>query len=348
MRFRTFPNTDLVVSEVGFGLWTIATGWWPETQSGDDAIRLLRDAQALGISLYDTADVYGDGYGETILRDALGDRRDEIVIATKGGYDLYNHPDQRGQRERPQDFSPAFLKMAVERSLQRLGTDRIDFYQLHNVKMEHILDDDLFAAMEELVDEGKLRYYGTALGPAIGWQVEGVAAIRRQRGVGMQVIYNLLEQDPAREFFGAAQRHGHGFLVRVPHSSGMLEGKYTPETVFPPHDHRRHRPRSWLLNGLQKIAQLDFLTRGGALTLGQAALKFCLAEPTVMAALPNIYDHEQLAEFAAAPDQPDLTAAELAQIAELYQCNFGLDEPPMKFKGIDPASAEAQAELAAG
>lgn len=346
MRTRTYPGTDLTVSELGFGVWTVSTGWWPETQSGDDAVRLLRRAMDLGVTLFDTADVYGDGQGETILREALGDRRDELVIATKGGYDFYHHPPTKGQRERPQDFTPEFLRFAVDRSLERLGTDRIDLYQLHNVKMAHVLADDLYAALDDLVAAGKIRYYGTALGPAIGWVVEGVAAIRLGRGVSQQIIYNLLEQDPGRELFAAAREHPHGFLVRVPHSSGMLEGHYTAETVFPPGDHRRHRPRSWLLNGLRKIAQLDFLTRDGAVTLGQAALKFILAEPTVMAALPNIYTEDQLVEFAAASDQPDLTAEELSRVAELYAANFGVVEEPMAFKGLDPTSDEARGVLA--
>jgi aryl-alcohol dehydrogenase-like predicted oxidoreductase len=177
--------------------------------------------------------------------------------------------------------------------------------------------------------------------------VEGQAALRRRRGCSTQIIYNVLEQHPGRELCDEADAAGSdmGFLVRVPHSSGMLEGKYTADTVFPAHDHRRHRPRSWLLNGLQKIAQLDFLTHGGAMTLGQAALKFILAEPRMMSTLPNIYDREQLAEFAAAPDKEDLTAEDLARVAELYAGNFGLDEPPMNFKGLAPDSAEARALL---
>src|ERR1035438_787594 len=93
MRFRTYPGTDLTVSEVGFGVWTLATGWWPETQTDDQGgLRLLREALDLGVTLFDTADVYGDGAGETILREAFGERRDDIVIASKGGYDLYNNP----------------------------------------------------------------------------------------------------------------------------------------------------------------------------------------------------------------------------------------------------------------
>jgi aryl-alcohol dehydrogenase-like predicted oxidoreductase len=121
------------------------------------------------------------------------------------------------------------------------------------------------------------------------------------------------------------------FNIRVTHASGMLEGKYTEDTVFPPNDHRRHRPRSWLTNGLKKIRTLDFLTT--RMTLGQAALKWLLAEPRVVTTLPNIYDSEQLKEFAEAPEKPDFSAGEMESIAELAAHNFGVDEEPMSYKG---------------
>ena len=104
----------------------------------------------------------------------------------------------------------------------------------------------------------------------------------------------------------------------------MLEGKYTTETTFPPSDHRSHRPRSWLLEGLQKIERLGFLYDDRPHTLGQAALKWLLAEPLVMTTLPNIYSAEQLEEFAAAPDLPDLSDEDLARIAALHAENFGV------------------------
>ena len=149
----------------------------------------------------------------------------------------------------------------------------------------------------------------------------------------IQMIWNILEQHPGTAMLEAARAHASNccFNIRVTHASGMLEGKYTEDTVFPEHDHRRHRPRSWLVNGIRKVRTLEFLTR--QMTLGQAALKWLLAEPRVVTTLPNIYDDEQLAEFAEASDKPDLSAPELARIAELYEANFGVDEPPMAYKG---------------
>jgi aryl-alcohol dehydrogenase-like predicted oxidoreductase len=179
--------------------------------------------------------------------------------------------------------------------------------------------------MDEFKEEGKIRCYGVALGPKIGWLEEGVKAMRERDLAGVQMIYNVLEQDPGRALIEAARETNTSLVVRVPHSSGMLEGKYTEETTFAKNDHRRHRPKEWLLDGLKKVEQLGFLTESGERTLGQAALKFVLASPEIVSTLPNIYDDEQLDEFAAAPDTPDLTEDELSRVAELYENNFGLE-----------------------
>jgi len=112
----------------------------------------------------------------------------------------------------------------------------------------------------------------------------------------------------------------------------MLEGKYTADTVFPPGDHRVHRPRSWLLNGVKKIDQLRFLESADR-TLGQAALQWLLTDDRVASTLPNIYNEEQLTEFAKAPETPALTSDDMERIAELYSDNFGIEEDPPKFKG---------------
>jgi aryl-alcohol dehydrogenase-like predicted oxidoreductase len=327
MKYRPFGNSGLSVSAVGFGMWTVSTGWWG-IDDDDFARKLTRRAYDLGITFFDTADTYGNGKGETLLREALGDVRDKIVIATKGGYDWYTYGDQRrGQKEIPQDWTPAYIRKAVEESLTRLGTDHIDIYQLHNAKMDALMRDDLFAELEALKSEGKILVYGTALGPAIGWKEEGLYSMTHRDCGVIHTIYNMFEQDPGRDFFPLAREHGTAVLVRVPHSSGMLEGRYTKDTVFGENDHRRHRTKEWLEQGLRKLETLRFLTEGRGRTIGQAALQFILAEPSVASALPNIYDEEQLAEFAAASDTPAFTPAEMARVAELYACDFAPEEP---------------------
>jgi aryl-alcohol dehydrogenase-like predicted oxidoreductase len=334
MRYRTYPNSSMTVSEVGFGLWTTATDWWGK-KSEDEAIALLHEAFDLGVTLFDAADVYGNGRSEEQLATAFGDRRDQVVYATKFGYDFYNNPDKkRGERELPQDISSGFVRFALEESLRRLKTDCIDIYQLHNARLSQIENDELFALLETFKSEGKIRMYGVALGPAIGWLYEGVDAVKKRNISSLQIIWNMLEQYPGDEQIKAAHDAGAdtGYMIRVPHSSGMLEGKYTEDTVFPEGDHRRHRPRSWLVNGVKKIEQLRFLETPQR-TLGQAAIQWLLNEPRVMTVLPNIYNREQLVEFAKAVDTPQLSGEELDKIAGLYARNFGIEEPPMSFKG---------------
>jgi len=312
-----------MVSEVGFGVWTVTAGWWGD-YTEEQAIALVRRALDLGITFFDTADTYGDGLGETLLARALGPDRDRVVIGTKFGYDASRQEGPRGQRELPQDWSPAFVRAACEASLRRLETDRIDCWQLHNPKMDAIERDDLWQTLDDLRREGKLRSYGVALGPRIGWRDEGLRALRERRVPVIQIIHNLLERDPGDDLIAAARETDASVIVRVPHSSGLLEGHFTEETTFPPGDHRNHRPRSWLIEGVKKVEQLRFLEADGRRTLGQAALKWLLAEPAVASTLPNIYDAAQLEEFAAAPETPDLTADELRRCDELYAANFGL------------------------
>lgn len=327
MKFRTFPNTDVTTSEIGFGVWTVSAGWWGD-YTDEQAVALLRQAYDLGITMFDTADTYAGGRGETLLPLAFGSERDRVQYSTKFGYDFYNNPGQRsGQRELPHNWEPSYIRFALEQSLTRLETDYVDMYMLHNPRMDALQRDDIFATLEQLKDEGKIRAYGTSLGPALQERQaeEAVYSYAARNCHGVQIIYNLLEQMLGEAAFPVARQHGGGMMVRIPHSSGLLEGGYTKDTVFPAGDHRNHRPRSWLIEGVEKVDQLAFLTEGRGMTIGQAALKFILAEPSVACILPNIYNAEQLAEFAAASDLPDLTASDLARIQELYASSFNLE-----------------------
>lgn len=326
MRYRQIADTEIEVSEVGFGVWTMAAGWWGD-YSDEYAVTLLRQAFDRGVTFFDTADTYGNGRGETLLAQAFpGSDRDDIVIGTKFGYDWQARTARRqeGQREAPHRFDVPFLEQALEGSLRRLGTDRIDLWQLHNVRMEHLQRDDVWTFLDKARRDGRVRSVGVALGPAIGWRDEGLYALRQLPVDVVHMIYNALELDPGRDLIRAASDTGRSLLVRVPHSSGMLEGRYTEETQFSERDHRSHRPRAWLTNGLRKVEQLDFLTTGREMTLAQAALRFVLHDPAVASALPNIYDRDQLEEFVAAADCPDLTPGDVERIESLFESNYGL------------------------
>lgn len=337
MKYRIFPGTDVAVSEIGFGTWTISTGWWGE-KTDEEAVAMLRRARDVhGINFFDAADSYGNGRSERQLATAFRGRRDDVVYGTKVGYDIYDESAaraRRGQSELPQRFDSSYLRFAVDKSLDRLETDYIDVLQLHNIKMEHVQNPELWETLRDLKREGKIRVWGAAFGPAIGWLYEAVELCERENDIGtIQMIWNVIEQEPGSSMIAAAREHAPDcvFNIRVTHASGMLEGKYTEDTVFAENDHRRHRPRSWLINGLRKIRTLDFLTT--RMTLGQAALKWLLAEPRVISALPNIYDDEQLQEFAASSDLADLPAEDMTRVSELASKNFGVEEEPMQYKG---------------
>ena len=349
MRYRAFPNTDVRVSEVGFGTWTVSTGWWGDKTDADAVGMMRRALDEHGITFFDAADAYGNGRAERQLADAFRGRRSEIVIGTKIGYDIYDEAAlaaRRGQQELPMRTDPAFMRLAVDRCLERLETDYIDVLQLHNAKMEHVRDPEVWATLRDLQREGKIRAWGAAFGPAIGWLYESVELMEREPDINtIQMIWNVLEQHPGSAMIEAARRHAPNccFNVRVTHASGMLEGKYSADTVFPENDHRRHRPRSWLVNGVEKVKSLDFLTAD--MTLGQAALKWLLAEPLVVTTLPNVYDDEQVAEFAATSDLPDLAPDAMRRVEALDAANFGVDEEAMKYKGVMTREHGANTDL---
>ena len=325
MKYRHLPRTDLDLSEVGFGLWTLGTDWWGRIEE-PDKIRLLENAVGLGVNFFDTADTYGEGYGEEILAKALGPERHNVIIATKFGYDFYDSIERIGHQERTQRFEPDFIRFALENSLKRLKTDYIDLYQLHNPRIDAIESDEVFDLLEILVKEGKIRYYGSALGPDIGWFEEGEASMQERKVNSLQIIYSILEQEPARRFFPIAQEEQVGLISRVPHASEVLTGRYSRPPSFDSGDHRAHRKQEWLEQALKKAETVKFLDEETGRTFGQAAIKFCLAQGTIVSVLPNITNIEELTEYTSAPETPDLTAEECQQLDDLWENSFYLEE----------------------
>jgi aryl-alcohol dehydrogenase-like predicted oxidoreductase len=328
MRIRRFGDTGLEASEIGFGTWALGSDWWGEVTEADGE-RLLLEAIELGITFFDTGDAYGQGANEELVGRVLAPHRDRVQLSTKFGYDLEAARQQHSEGERPQRWDGPFVRGALEASLRRLGTDHVDLYQLHNPRMDAIDTDECFAALEQLKDEGKIRHYGVALGPAIGWRDEGIKAIQTRDIASVQTVYNLLEQHPGDDFMAAAAERGIGVMARVPTSSGLLDDNLTLETEFSGSDHRRHRKREWLVDGLQKIDRIRFLCdEGSGRTMAQAALRFILAQPQMACVIPTITNERELREYAGASDVPDLTPDELARVAELYERNFDVEPAP--------------------
>jgi aryl-alcohol dehydrogenase-like predicted oxidoreductase len=331
VRYRRFGRSDLEVSEVGFGVWTLASDWWGVVE---DKQGLLHAALDAGINFIDTAPVYGEaGVGEELLADVLKAQRDDIVLTTKCGYDIDAARKYPGQSERPHDWEPGSVRLQLEASLRRLGTDHIDLYQLHNTRIEPIRSDALWEELEKFKSEGKVRELGVALGPAIGWVDEGLEALQRDI-VSLQTVFNVLEQEPGRTFAAdPAVADGRvGLISRVPHASDTLSGRITRDTEFPPGDHRAHRNRDNMLDNFDKADTLTFLWEGTGRTVGQAAIAGILADPAFVTVLPTCVDVEDVQEYAAASDLP-LTADEKAHLDQLWDDNFGVTnryEMPLK------------------
>jgi aryl-alcohol dehydrogenase-like predicted oxidoreductase len=332
MRYRRFGESELEVSEVGFGTWTLASDWWGKV---DDKHGMLHAALDAGITFIDTAPVYGaEGVGETLLADVLKSHRGELVLTTKCGYDIDAPRKFPGQSERPHDWRPESVRQQLEDSLRRLGTDYIDLYQLHNARIEPILDDALWEELERLVAEGKVRALGMALGPAIGWVEEGLASVRNRPIASLQTVFNILEQEPGLTFASEPNvADGRVSLIsRVPHASDTLSGKVTPDTEFAKDDHRAHRNRDNMLDNFEKAETITFLWEETGRTIGQAAIAGILANPAFATVLPTCVTPEEVREYAAASDLP-LSADESAALEDLWTRNFDHEdryEMPLK------------------
>ena len=321
MRYRKLGSSDLEISEVGFGTWTLASDWWGKV---DDKRGMLQTALDAGINFIDTAPVYGkDAVGETMLADLIKKNRDDIVLTTKCGYDIDAERTHPGQSERPHDWRRESIRKQLDDSLRRLQTDRIELYQLHNARIEPVLDDDLWAELIALRESGKILELGVALGPAIGWVDEGLESLRRRPIASLQTVFNVLEQEPGRTFAAEPNvRDGSvGLISRVPHASDTLSGKVTPDTVFPKDDHRSHRNRDNMLDNFEKAETLRFLWEGTGRTIGQAAIAGILADPAFTTVLPTCVTPEEIVEYAGASELP-LTADEKEQLDDLWSRNF--------------------------
>ena len=334
MKFRKLPRTDLVLSEVGFGVWTVGTNWWGKIEDADKAA-LLENAVEEGINFFDTADTYGDGFGEEILATVLGHKRNDIVIATKFGYDIYDPTPRDGHKERAQKFDKEFVKYACEQSLRRLGTDYIDLYQAHNIKLADLERDELFETLEQLQFEGKIRHYGVALGPDIGWVEEGEYTLTQRQVASAQVIYSIMEQDPAKHFMTLAEENEVGLLSRVPHASNTLTGEFDDGLpTFDADDHRAHRKNEWLEEAMRKVARVRFLVQEDTRTMAQSAIQFVLKQPSIISVLPNFTNLSELKEYTSALETPEISDEEQAKLDELWEHGFDISEPEPQFREI--------------
>lgn len=292
MQYRTFGNTDLKVSEVGFGAWGIGgpamagdipIGWGDV----DDvtSVEALQKAFDLGINFYDTADFYGLGHSEELIGQVFGNRRD-VVIASKVGHRL------AGDQSIFVDYSKQYILKACEDSLRRLKRDSIDYYQLHTAKKADLEKGECQEAMQILQQQGKIRYWGLSLN-TFAPEAEADYMLEHQLGNGFQLVFNVINQQ-ALNVFDKAQQAGMGIIARMPLQFGLLTGKFTPDSRFSENDHRHFRLTPPILeSALDALEEVWPLTEKYGISKTELSMSFILSFEAVSTVIPGIKTPEQ-------------------------------------------------------
>lgn len=317
MKYKTLGKSGIKVSEIGFGAWTIGLDWWGKKIEDDEAKKMLKKAYDVGINFFETADMYGKGKSEKLIGEVFKDMRNEIVISSKYGYDFAN-VEQIGHTELPQHFDKKFTEKALEASLDRLQTNYIDSFGMHNPKIDQIRNNESFETFDKLIQEGKMKTAQVALGPAIGWTQEGLEAMDRDVVSSVQTVYNILEQTPGNDLIKKASQKNVGILVRVPDASGILTGKVKAETVIPSNDHRKDRKLQWRQEALKKVEQFRPIAEKNGLTITEFAIKFILSKEPIASVLPTVVSEEEVESFAAISDGSYIKSSDMKEIEELY------------------------------
>lgn len=310
MQYRTLGRTGLQVSDVGFGAMTIGGEIFGATDD-QESLRALHRAVDLGMNFIDTADAYGRGHSEELLAQLLKTRRKEVVLATKGG-------NQFTVRQGLRNFDPDYITSALEASLKRLQIDTIDLYQLHNPAPEVMQRGEIFERLDRCKREGKIRFYGVSLEKT----ADGIVAIETGKPDTLQVVYNILHQDPEEHLFPLAQRENIGILARVPLERGVLSGRFKITAEFAQKDWRRGAfSEEGLTQAHAAVEKLGFLVKGDVPNLAQAALRFILSNPAVSTVIPGIRTVKQVEDNTAISGKT-LPPEDLAQLRTLYRSDF--------------------------
>jgi aryl-alcohol dehydrogenase-like predicted oxidoreductase len=295
MQYRKFGNTDLNVSEIGFGAWAIggntkvgntAIGWGKvDDEVSRKAIKAALDA---GINFFDTADFYGLGHSEQVLGEVLPASA-EVIIATKVGH--------RNVHDKiVVDYSKQYILQACEESLKRLKRERIDYYQLHSARMQHLEQGECIEAMEQLKQQGKIRYWGLSLNTFYP-DAETDYLVDKNLGQGFQLVFNLINQKALSVMKNASQK-GYGIIARMPLQFGLLTGKFSANTKFEKDDHRSFRLTPEIIESTLHILQEKVWPVADAetMTKTQLALSYILSFPEISTVIPGIRTAEHVAQ----------------------------------------------------
>ena len=351
MESRRFGHHDVAVSPISLGCWVFGVDWWGH-RTQEDCRRMCDMALDHGVTFFDNGDAYGNGRAETLvgnwLRDLPSGKRDRVQVGGKFGYDWHTDPGTPGShKERRHDFSPGFMRSALEGSLERMGVERIDVYLAHNIKLPQF-NEELFAELDAVRAEGKIGAWGVSLGPAIGFREEGFEAVDRHGAQAVQTVYNLLEQHPGRELGEVCASSGAGLLARVQDNSGVLKEAVQEDTQLAQSDHRKFRDQPWRKYGPRKVDMIRPIAEGHGMTVHQLACKWLLQQEAVTSITATMTSDAEIAELAAVPALPDLTDAELDQLRAWYDDDFGLGDEahPCDLKSSVTESGKTRSQYA--
>jgi len=313
METRVLGRTGRPVSVVGLGAWQIGGAWGSVPEQ--DARAVLDTAVESGITMIDTADVYGDGRSERFIGELLARQpAADLFVATKMG---------RRVEQRPEHYHLGNFRAWLDRSRANLGVDTIDLVQLHCPPPAVYAQDAVFGALDTLVTDGTIRAYGVSVETCD----EALAALARPHLASIQIILNCFRLKPLEEVLPAAREAGVGIIARVPLASGLLSGAYDETTTFAADDHRTFNRRGESFDvgetfsgvpyevGLAAVRELAALTDR---PLAQFALRWVIDQPGVSTVIPGARRPDQVRSNAAAAGSAPLTADQQAGVREVY------------------------------
>ncbi len=319
MEERILGRTERPVSVIGLGTWQLG-GDWGEVPD-EQALLVLAAAVDAGVTVFDTADVYGGGRSEQVIGGYLHDHPDlRITVATKMGRKL---------EQVPEGYTLANFRTWADQSRANLGVDRLDLVQLHCPPSAVFSSDEVYDALDTLVEEGVIAAYGVSVETCD----QALTAISRRGTATVQIILNAFRMKPLDHVLPAAQASGVGIIARVPLASGLLSGRYTEQTTFDAQDHRSYNRHGESFDKGETFSGVDYDTGlraaaefvrlveerfAGEVTPAQAALAWVVQQPGVTTVIPGARSVEQARANAASADVPELGADFLAAVRDLY------------------------------
>jgi len=311
MHKRELGKSGLQVSAIGLGCMGLSFGYGPAVER-EQGIELIRKAVEQGVTFFDTAEVYGPFANEDLVGEALAPVREQVVIATKFGFNI--SPNGTQHKDPPLNSRPEHIRQAAEASLRRLQTDRIDLLYQHRVDPDVPIE-DVAGAVKDLIDEGKVLHFGLS--------EAGVETIRRAHAIqpvtALQSEYSLWWREPEAEIFPVLEELGIGFVPFSPLGRGFLTGKIDEATTFDETDFRNTSPRFAADARKANLAVVELIAKFAKAkdaTPAQIALAWVLAQHSWIVPIPGTTKQHRLIENIGGASV-ELTAADLAEIEDL-------------------------------